>query len=207
MSQRPSTAEVYRHDLKDGAIRRQDEQRVLAASLSFVQGLHFTLVETLGDAAPDVVYRIGYEWSLQEMLRLNQRMHDEFGSESFDFWQMDAKFVLDAWWAPMEAAGWGSITSDLAGLTRGIALIHVTQSTVAAALSGSDQPVCHLYAGMFAGAFSFFAREERHAVELDCAGAGSDTCKFVIGLGADIDSAESWRQQGVSAAEITQRLR
>src|SRR5438067_11914668 len=128
MSPRSSTAELFRHDVKEGAVRREDEQRVLAVSLSLVQALHFSLIETLDDAASDVVYRAGYEWALQEMLRLNRRMHDEFGSETFDFWQMDAKFVLDAWWAPIEAAGWGGITTDLSALSRGLALIHVHHS-------------------------------------------------------------------------------
>jgi predicted hydrocarbon binding protein len=78
---------------------------------------------------------------------------------------------------------------------------------VAAALQSADEPVCHLYAGLFAAAVSFLDRSERHAAELACAAAGAATCVFVVGSGADIDAAEAWRQQKTPVQEIIRRLR
>src|SRR5581483_10270496 len=201
MPSHPSTAELFRHDLSGGAIRREDQRRVLAVSQVLVQALHFSLVDIVGEDAADVLYRTGYEWALQDMLQLHRRMTDEFGGAKFDFWQTDPKFVFDAWWAPLESAGWGTLAADFT-LRPGLAHFEVRRSVVADALAGSDQPVCHLYAGQLAGVFSFFSRQERHVAEIECVAMGHEVCRFIAGPGAEIDAAETWRQQGIAAAEI-----
>lgn len=199
-------AELFRRDAAEGAIRRPDNERVAVISAPLLRGLHFTLVEVLGDAAQDALYRTGYEWALQDMLRLNQQMQEQYG-DKFDFWQADTKFVLDTWWAPLEAAGWGRLAWDLGAHARGIAFVDLHSSPVGAALAGTDQPICHLHAGLLAGAMSFFDRAERHAAEVQCRGVNAPFCQFVVGPGADVDAAEAWRQHGTPAAEILRRLR
>jgi uncharacterized protein len=78
---------------------------------------------------------------------------------------------------------------------------------VVAALGVSARPVCHWYAGLFAGAWSFIQRAERHAVEFECSAVSAAACQFVVGPGPEIDAVETWRQDGVSAAEILRRVR
>src|SRR5438105_2118636 len=85
-------AELFRHDPAEGSLRLPDAQRIIAISEPLVRGLHFALVETLGDTAQDALYRIGYEWALQGMLKLNRELRDEAGDPSFDFWQTDPAF-------------------------------------------------------------------------------------------------------------------
>ena len=176
-----------------------------ALSLEFVQALHLAIIEQFGEYAQDVLYRSGYEWGLQEMIRLNQQLREDLGG-NFDLWQAEAKFILEAWWEPLVEAGWGRCAFDLAKIARGIVWVELRGSVVAAAFPGSDDPVCHIYAGMFGGALSFFERSERHAVEIECAGARAALCRFLIAGGAEIDRAETWRQQGTAPAEIAQRL-
>lgn len=202
----PATREPFRHDPAEGALRLADGAPAVALSEPVIQGLHFALVEAAGENAQDVLYRTGYEWALQDMLRLNRQLQEQFGSGHFDFWQTDAKFVLDTWWAPLAAGGWGGATFGLAALTRGLLFVELRQSPVATAFSGADHPVCHLHAGLFAGALSFFDRAERHAVEVQCLALGAESCRFIVGPGAEVDSAEAWRQQGTSAAEIVRRF-
>jgi uncharacterized protein len=193
---------------EQGALRRAvDGTRVSKLSLELVHGLHAATVEQFHENAADVLYRFGYEWGLQDMVEVNQRLRDEFGGSSFDIWQTDTKFVFTSWWNPLQEAGWGQCTFGSAINARGTFLTDLRGSVVAAALAGSDEPVCHLYAGLFAGVASFFDRTERHSVELQCAASGAPHCQFLVGTGADIDSAEAWRQQGVPPAEILQRLR
>ena len=63
-----------------------------------------------------------------------------------------------------------------------------------------------MYAGMFAGAFSVFEREERDAIEIQCYAMGNDCCKFLIGKKERVNAAEFWRKEGAGAQEITERL-
>ena len=200
-----SSADVFLPDGKGGILLPQDDRRVAAVSIEFIQSLHFALVDQFADNAADVLYRSGYEWGLQDMIGLNRNFRAEFGNTT-DLWQSDAKFVLDTWWTRLAGGGWGAWSLDLSALAGGLVVVELKNSPIAAALGRADDPVCHLYAGLFAGALSFFERTERHAVEVQCRALGHPSCQFVVASGPRIDSAEGWRQQGASAAEIIRRL-
>ena len=204
---RPAAREdFFRAAPAEGALRLADGQRVAAVSAEFLQSLHEGLVQDLGDTARHALYACGYEWSLQDMALLTRRLAAELAGGDLDLWQLDVRFVLDTWWAPLTAAGWGAWTLDLSTQLKGITFVELRHSAIAAILPGAPAPVCHLYAGLFAGALSFFERSEHHATEIQCAALGHATCRFVIGPGAQIDAVESWRKQGASADEIRRRL-
>jgi len=208
-SRRHSPDDSFRHVPTEGSIRLPDGQRAAAVPVEFIHGLHASLAQELGESAPRTLYACGYEWALQAMIRLTQRLREESGGGTKpDLWQMDARLVLDRWWAPLNAAGWGAWTLDLTAHAKGLTFVEVQNSAVVAepAQHKPVKPVCHLYAGLFAGALSFFGRGESHAVEIQCAALGHPSCRFVIGPGAQIDAVESWRQQGVSVGEIHRRL-
>lgn len=176
------------------------------ASIEFVRSLHFALLETFGDDTQDVLYRIGYEWGLRDMTALRRRLRDEPGAASTPG-PAEAQAAFDQWWQPLLAGGWGSSSLSPTSKTRGIATIDLRNSLVADALPGADYPVCHLYAGLFAGALSLIERAERHGVEISCRAVGDTACIFVIAPAAEIDAIETWRQQGIVAGEIVSRLR
>jgi predicted hydrocarbon binding protein len=203
---RPVPAAIFRHDAGEGALRLPNGRRVIALAAPLLQHLHAALHETLGETAREVLYRIGYEWALQDMLRLHQRLKNEFVTGDFDFWRLDPKLAINAWWSPFRLNGWGALTLELSALARGLAFVELHDSAVALAMTDAKQPACHLYAGLFAGAMSFFTRAERHAVEIECRAMHAERCRFVVGPGAEVDSAEVWRQQGTAAAEIVRRL-
>ncbi len=198
--------ELFRHLPDEGAIRSSDGQRAAAVSPEFVRSLHESLARDQGDSAHHLLYACGYEWGLQDMVRLTHRLRADRGSENLDVWHMEANVVFESWWAPLTAAGWGRWVLDLSAAAKGVCLVELRNSAVAAAHSGVTAPVCHLYAGLFAGAVSFFKREENHAVEIQCAAMGHPSCQFVIAPGAQIDAIEVWRKQGADAAEIRRRL-
>ena len=189
-----------------GTLRRANGARVAVLPADFLLALHLHLFERFAENAQNVLYRCGYEQGLQDMVRLNQELRDQYGSGSFDFWQMDEKFILDSWWAQLAQAGWGRCTFDLTALSRGITVVELEHSPIAAALGHTEHPTCHFLAGLFAGVTSFYQRAERHATELECCATGADRCRFVVAGGGAVDSAEGWRQQGVAAAEIIRRL-
>jgi predicted hydrocarbon binding protein len=199
----PAVGELLQADLGTGILRHADGRRSAVLSIDFVQQLHFTLLEQFGDAAQDVLYRSGYEWGLQSMLQLNTKVSSEAAPK---LWQRDSTQLFRTWWEPLQEDGWGAAAFDFSRLGRGVVVVVLQQSAVAAALEGTDQPVCHFYAGLFGGAASFFQRAERHAVELECRALGHPACRFVIGSAPDIDAAEAARQQGASTAAILQKL-
>ncbi len=192
---------------EQGSLRLPDGQRIAALPSAFFQHLATELAHPLGDQTRHALYKFGFEWALQDMIRLSRQLAEEFGGgANLDLWQMDAKFVLDRWWAPLHAAGWGAWTIDLASLSRGFAFIDLRHSVIASTGAGATQPTCHLYAGLFAGAVSFFERSERHAVEIQCASLGAPGCRFVVGPGPQVDEVESWRHQRIAPDEIRRRL-
>ena len=191
---------------RPGAAPVRIESRVAPFSVEGLHALHLALIEQFGENAPDILYRSGYDWALRDMVRFKAELQEQLGGRT-ELWDLDTKFILDAWWARLAAAGWGHSTFDCTALSRGVVLVELRGSTVGPAFAATDQPACHLYAGLYAGAFSFFERAERHAAELQCIACGATSCLFAIGPGADIDAAETWRQQGLSAAELTRRLR
>ena len=192
---------------EEGSLRRTNGARLAVVPIDFLQAIHHHLFERFADESQDVLYRAGFEQGLLDMVRLNEELREQYGGGSFDLWQMDAKFILEAWWAPLAQAGWGACAFDLAALSRGVAIVELDNSPVAAALGSAEHPICHFFAGLFAGVLSFFERTERHATEIECRSAGAPKCRFVVATGGDVDLAEGWRQQGVAAAEIIRRLR
>lgn len=198
---------VFRADPAQGALRQSEAGRAAVLTRDTLHAFHAVLVERCHDATADVLYRCGYEWGLQEMVLRHQRLRDELGGASFDLWQMDAKFVLGAWWSTFAEAGWGQTQFDCFLGRRNLFVAHVRGSIVASSLHPAEEPVCHLHAGLFAGAVSFFERTECHAAEIACAAVDADVCRFVVASGPEIDSAESWRQQGIAPDEIVRRLR
>ncbi len=115
---------------------------------------------------------------------------------------MDAPFVLERWSAPFAAAGWGACIFDLSSHAKGLTFVELRSSAAAASVSAATAPVCHLYAGLFAGALSFYDRVESHGVEIECSALGHACCRFIVGPGPLIDQAENARHSGVTPEAI-----
>ena len=187
-----------------GTLHQPDGQRTTIVPSDFLQDLRIALAQEFGDGARHLLYCTGFDWSLRDMVRLGERLRDDPGSSRLDLWQMEAKFVLESWWEPLAAAGWGHC--QFSPLPRGLLLAELTNSAPVAAVGRATEPACDLCAGLFAGALSFFERAERHAVEVQCAALGHPSCVFIAGASPHIDAVETWKQQNLSAAEIRQRL-
>ena len=184
----------------------RDGQRAAAVSEDFVNGLHNGLHEDVGDAANLIMYKCGYEWGLQDMKRFNHRMRHEFGGGKLDIWQMNQRFVFETWWWPLTVEGWGAWTLDLSFKSKEISFVEIRNSAVAYSMERIGKPVCHLYAGMFAGVMSFYERTERQAIEVQCYAMGNDCCKFMVGPAKQVNAAEFWHQEGANAEEIRNKL-
>ncbi len=199
--------EFFRKETEQGAIYLRDGQRAAKVTEAFITGLHIGIEEEVGSNSANVMmYKCGVEWGQKDMQRFNTRMRQEFGGGKLDIWQMNRKFVFECWWWPLTVEGFGGWTLDLGFKKRGLTVVEIRNSAVAHAMKIVGKPVCHLYAGLFAGIFSVYEREERDCIEVQCYSMGNDVCKFIVGDKKQVNAAEFWRQEGATASEILNNL-
>jgi predicted hydrocarbon binding protein len=204
---RSKSGPAFRADDATGTLVRADGQSCAALPADYWESLQHALVENFGEDARDVIYRSGFEWGLRELLTAGTRLlQGTPRAKKVTLAQIDPKFVLESWWRSMSEAGHGLAKIDTSREGRGIVVIELKSCPAARTGSSSGHPVCHFYAGLFAGALSFVDRTERHATELQCRSLGHACCQFLVGPGSEVDSAEAARQQGTPAAEILRRL-
>ena len=170
--------EFVKRDPQTGSLHLRDGQRAIYASEDFVVGLHAGLHEEVGDAANTIMYRCGYEWGLQDMKRFADRMRHEFGGGKTDIWEMNQMFVMESWWWPLTVEGWGSWTLDFGFKDQGMTFVTIRNSAVARSMEQVGKPVCHMYAGMFAGVFSFFQKTERSSMRCSVIRWGTTAASF-----------------------------
>jgi predicted hydrocarbon binding protein len=194
--------DFFRIDGETGAIYLHDGQRAARIDEAFINGLHLGAAEEAGDAGGLLMYRCGYRWGIEDMKRFNDRMRQEFGGGKRDIWQMNTRFVLETWWWPLTITGFGGWSLDFSFRERDITVVEICNSAVAQSIDMTGKPVCHLYAGLLAGVFSFFERKERQAIEIQCYAMGNDTCKFLIGNQEQVNAVDFRVKKGSPAAEI-----
>lgn len=198
--------EFFTPDEQHGAVVLRDGQRAARVGEDFITGLHHGMEEEVGSASNLIMYKCGIEWALRDMKRFNERMRHEFGSGKTDIWQMNPRFVLETWWWPLTVSGWGGWKFDLAFDTKGLAVVEIRNSAVAQSMKRVGKPVCHMYAGLFAGCFSFMQKADKQSIEVQCYAMGNDVCKFLVGDERMVNAAEFWRSEGANAGEILGRL-
>jgi predicted hydrocarbon binding protein len=198
--------EFVKRDPETKSLRLRDGQRGVLASEDFIAGLHTGSHEEAGDASNLIMYKCGLEWGLQDMKRFSDRMRHEFGGGKHDIWSMNKKFVMESWWWPLTLEGWGGWTIDYSFEKQDMTFVTVRNSAVAKSMEQVGKPVCHMYAGMFAGVFSFFDKKERDCIEVQCYSMGNDCCKFLVGQKEKVNAAEFWRREGANANEILEKI-
>ncbi|MBL8149583.1 MAG: 4-vinyl reductase [Blastocatellia bacterium] len=198
--------EFVKRDPQTQNLYLRDGQRAVYASEDFISGLHAGLHQEVDDAANLIMYKCGYEWGVNDMNRFANRMRHEFGGGKTDIWNMNRKFVMESWWWPLTVEGWGSWTIDFGFEKQGMCFVTIYNSAVAKSMEQVGKPVCHMYAGMFAGVFSVFDKQERDCIEVQCYAMGNDCCKFLIGTKEKVNAAEFWRREGANAQEILEKV-
>ncbi|GAB4246881.1 MAG: 4-vinyl reductase [Candidatus Methylacidiphilales bacterium] len=198
--------EFLKRDPENHTLLLRDGQRGVLASEDFIVGLHSGSHEEVGDAANLIMYKCGYEWGLEDMKRFADRMRHEFGGGKTDIWRMNKHFVFESWWWPLTLEGWGGWTIDFGFEKQDMTFVTIRNSAVAKSMEQVGKPVCHMYAGMFAGVFSFFDKRERDCIEVQCYSMGNDCCKFLIGKKEKVNAAEFWRREGANADEILAKV-
>ena len=192
--------EYIRRNHEDGVVHTRDGQRAAPVSADFMTGLFDGLELEVGLATEAILTRAGREWGKRDLPRFARRMQKEYGGGTVTVHEMNLRFVLQSWWWPLRATGWGSWELDVRpapGLTR----IRVKNAATAAPHEHKGAPVCHLYAGLFAECFEYLEEEPRDAIEIDCH-HGAHPCVFLVGSPDAIERIRTQRAEGQTATAI-----
>lgn len=187
-----------------GVITDWNNARNIFASEDFIIGLIEGLEEEVGSASGVVMYSIGYEWGARDAQFFQQWFEKEYEKK---VGEANSWFMLEAWWWPFTTQGWGNWEVDLSEQKNGFTFISIFDSAVARTLGDVGKPVCHIYAGLFAGFFSAMLKKPLSCIEIQCYSMGETYCKFLLGRQDRIDAAAFWQNEGGTARDIEKRLR
>jgi predicted hydrocarbon binding protein len=188
---------------ENGRLFNRYGQRMMLVTEDFVVGYQAALQEEVGDAAAEIMYRCGLEWGRADILGFAARYQEEFGQPMTEG---HSRMVLETWWWPLQAAGWGSWSYDLTQLKEGLIFVDLYESAIAKSIGNIGKVACHYYAGLFAAAFSYIARTDLSGLEIQCYSMGEEFCKFLVGASKRINAAQFWAREGATAQEIIGRL-
>lgn len=193
----------FHFDLGSGRVTNVYGQRFLRATGNFLRSLQENLTRELGEGAAAALYDIGFQWGDADFKSFVPRIEQEYEC-AFEKLAMGA--MLESWWWPFRAAGWGVWSHDFSHSRAGLIFVDLEESAVAAAIGRSEKPQCHLYAGLFAAVFGCLAQRRLACVELECAAKGDSNCRFLVAAKRRTEAAAAERDAGASACEIADRL-
>ena len=198
------TIDDYYKNTKDGKILDKYKKRVVLADEKFIVGLQKGLEEEVGDVAQIIMYKGGYSWALEDMKNFDARFKEEFDGRAIE--EMNFNMVLQTWWWPLSITGWGSWDFDFSYKKQGLIFVNLYDSAVAKSVGNIGKVVCHFYAGLFAGVFSYLSKKELEGIEIQCYSMGETFCKFMIGVDKKVNAADFWVKEGANAKEIMSKM-
>lgn len=199
-----SLKDFFAFKTNTGTISDWNESRNILVSENFIIGLIAGLEEEVGDASGVVMYNIGQAWGQEDAQFFQSWFLKEYGYD--DLKALNLMYVLEAWWWPFISQGWGNWELDMSDQKNGFMFINIFDSAVARTLGDVGKPVCHIYAGLFAGFFSSLIKKDLDCIEIQCYAMGETYCKFLLGKKDRIDAASFWHNEGATARDIEKKL-
>jgi len=199
-----SFTDYFHFESDRGIVTDWNESRNMFASEDFIIGLIEGLEEEVGSASGVVMYNIGYQWGMRDAKFFQQWFEQEYKKS---IREVNSVFMLEAWWWPFTAQGWGNWEVDMSEHKNGFMFVNIFDSAVARTLGDVGKPVCHIYAGLFAGFFSDIVKKSLSCIEIQCYSMGETYCKFLLSSQDRVDAANFWHNEGATAKDIEKRLR
>jgi uncharacterized protein len=197
-----SRDQFFEFNTQEGSIRDWNGQRNLLVSEDFIIALQRGLEQEAGPASGLLMYTLGQQWGTHDYQDFRQWFEAEFQTQ---FEKTNLKFLLETWWWPFTAQGWGKW--ELEQPAKGYLIVNLYDSAVAKTLGNVGRPVCHLYAGLFAGFFSTLFGKPLSGTEIQCYGMGESYCRFLIGSQDSINAVEFWLGNGATAQQIANKVK
>ena len=195
--------QFFAFDPTAGAVHDVYGRRLLRVTGNFLHALSATMTAEAGDGAGEALYKIGFRWGTADIRTFTERIQQEYEVE---FEKLGMGLMLESWWWPLRASGWGTWRFDLRHARNGLILIDLYASGVAAVPGADDRCACHLHAGLFAAVFSHLSGRTLAGVELRCAAKGGDRCRFLVATAKRVEAARFWRDDGLEPDELAQKL-
>jgi predicted hydrocarbon binding protein len=199
-----SFKDFFQFDADKGTIVDWNDAQNILATEDFIIGLVEGLEEEVGEASAAIMYTIGCEWGQKDAFFFEKWFEKEFDRPVR---QTSLMFLLETWWWPFTAQGWGRWEVDMSDRSQGFMFINLFDSALARTLGDVGKPVCHLYAGLFSGFFTEMVKKQLGCIEIQCYSMGETYCKFLLGGQERIDAASFWLNEGATAKDIEKRLR
>jgi uncharacterized protein len=199
-----SFKDFFQFEADKGTIVDWNDAQNILATEDFIIGLVEGLEEEVGEASAAIMYTIGCEWGQKDAFFFEKWFEKEFDRPVR---QASLMFLLETWWWPFTAQGWGRWEVDMSDRRQGFMFINLFDSALARTLGDIGKPVCHLYAGLFSGFFTEMVKKQLGCIEIQCYSMGDTYCKFLLGGQERIDAASFWLNEGATAKDIEKRLR
>ncbi len=199
-----SFKDFFQFEADKGTIVDWNGAQNILATEDFIIGLVEGLEEEVGEASAAIMYTIGCEWGQKDAFFFEKWFEKEFDRPVR---QASLMFLLETWWWPFTAQGWGRWEVDMSDRQQGFMFINLFDSALARTLGDIGKPVCHLYAGLFSGFFTEMVKKQLGCIEIQCYSMGETYCKFLLGGQERIDAASFWLNEGATAKDIEKRLR
>ncbi len=199
-----SFKDFFQFEADKGTIVDWNNAQNILATEDFIIGLVEGLEEEVGEASAAIMYTIGCEWGQKDAFFFEKWFEKEFDRPVR---QASLMFLLETWWWPFTAQGWGRWEVDMSDRQQGFMFINLFDSALARTLGDIGKPVCHLYAGLFSGFFTEMVKKQLGCIEIQCYSMGETYCKFLLGGQERIDAASFWLNEGATAKDIEKRLR
>lgn len=200
-----SVEDFFSFQRQSGSIIDWNESRNILVTEDFIIGLIEGLEEEVGTASAVVMYNIGREWGIRDAQFFQNWFPTEYEYDP-NLIDNNLLYVLEAWWWPFTAQGWGNWEVDMSEQKNGFMFVNIFDSAVARTLGDVGKPVCHIYAGLMAGFFSDLVKKQLNCIEIQCYSMGETYCKFLLGKQDRIDAATFWQNEGATARDIEKRL-
>ncbi len=188
-----------------GTIVDWNDARNILTSEDFIIGLIEGLEHEVGSAAGVVMYNIGKDWGKRDADFFQKWFFSEYEYDK-PLQELNLAYVLEAWWWPFTAQGWGNWEVDMSEQKNGFMFVNIFDSAVARTLGDVGKPVCHIYAGLLAGFFTNLVKKDLNCIEIQCYSMGETYCKFLLGKQDRIDAATFWLNEGAQSKDIEKRL-
>jgi uncharacterized protein len=182
----------------------------LRVSDDFLAALDQSLEHEMADAVERLLVETGRRWGVADMQAFLARAPQLLGAPPES---VHIGALLQTWWWPRTTGGWGAASFDFRRAAQRLLVVELRNSAEARASrerprteGSSPRPVCHLYAGYFAGGLGTLAKRDLACIELQCHAAGAESCQFLLSTAAHIQQARQWRDSGESAVAVVRKL-